>query len=103
MVPRAAAAPLADRILVKVDEKASKSAGGLFLGKEEDNQPTTGTVVAVGPGRFSAEGQRELIDVKVGDHVLWKDSYGTETIDPRFTDGEGELLAMQIYNIVAKW
>lgn len=102
-IPRAAASPLGDRILIRVDDALNKSAGGLFLGKEGDSRPNTGTVIAVGPGRFSAQGQREPVDVTVGDHVVWKDDFGVESIDAKLTDGQGQLLAMKAFNIVAKW
>lgn len=103
VIPTAAAAPMGDRIFIRVDENASKTAGGLFLGSASQTRPKTGVVVGVGPGRFSPEGQVETIALDVGDHVVWRDDFGVETIDAKLTDGDGELLAMKAFNIVAKW
>lgn len=98
---RAVVKPLGDRVIVRVDDAADQTAGGLFLGGEKEKEERTGTVVAVGPGRYSPEGQLEAIGLAPGDHVLWKDDYGSEKIEG--DTSEGELLALKVFSISAKW
>lgn len=96
--------PLNDRLLVRVDESASTSAGGLLIAKGSDENretPTTGTVLAVGPGRYSPDGFHESLDFfKEGDKILWKNDFGSETI--RGTDGT-EYLTLRAFSVIAKY
>lgn len=93
--------PLADRILVRVDEKSNQSTGGLFLTESGKSKSSTGTVIAVGPGRFSPEGVREGIDFyQPGDKVLWKDEFGAETVQ---TESGESFLALRAFSVVAKF
>ena len=68
--------PLGDRVVLRplTDEEAgSKSASGIIIpdsaAKERSDQ---GVVVAVGPGARDDDGKRMLMEVKVGDKVLFK-------------------------------
>lgn len=90
---------LHDRVFIKVDEKANETAGGLVLPSASGGKEKTGVVVKVGPGRFSPQGAREPMTVEVGDHVLWKDDFGSETIEV----GGEKVLALRVPSIVAKW
>jgi chaperonin GroES len=69
--------PLYDRILVKRVEEATKSAGGLFLPESASEKPSEGVVLAVGDGRQTDNGVRELA-VKAGDKVVFGKYSGTE-------------------------
>lgn len=64
--------PLADRVLIKVEkDQEEKTAGGLVLAtKAPAGVPVKGTVVACGEGKFSPNGSRIPMQVKVGDTVL---------------------------------
>ena len=90
--------PQHDRVMIRVDEPSSTTPGGLVLAGET-GQERIGTVVAVGPGRFSSEGVRDKIGLKEGDHVLWKDEYGAENVK----DGNQQYLVLRMPSIVASW
>lgn len=64
--------PLSDRVLIKLTEVEDETTGGVLLtGKSE--KPSTGSVVAVGPGKAD-----EKMDVAVGNSVLYSKYSGTE-------------------------
>ena len=70
--------PLADRVVIKVIEETESSPGGIILPDTARERPQRGEVLAVGPGKVSKDGQREPMDVKVGDVVLFTKYGGTE-------------------------
>lgn len=92
--------PLFDRVLVRVDDKPTESAGGLILPADASDEPKVGTVLATGPGRFSSQGVVEPIEVSVGDKVFWKDEYGSEAC---FGENGEELLALRVFSIIGKY
>ncbi len=74
--------PLADRVIVKASEVAEQTKGGIILPDTAQEKPIEGTVVAVGPGKFTEEGKLIEMNVKVGNKVLYGKYSGTEvTID----------------------
>ena len=69
--------PLADRVLIKVEKEEEKTVGGLVLAtKNLAGVPAKGKVVACGEGKFSPNGTRVPMEVKVGDTVLISHSAG---------------------------
>jgi chaperonin GroES len=78
--------PLGDRVLIKVQEGDSKSAGGIIIPQTAQEKTQTGVVVANGT-------DTEVIKVKVGDKVMY-DKYagtqikidGTEHLIVKFSD-----------------
>lgn len=70
--------PLADRIVIKVIEDSEQTQGGIFIPDSAKEKPQKGEVVAVGPGKILDSGEREPIDVKVGDVVLYAKYSGTD-------------------------
>ena len=71
--------PLDDRIVVKPSEAEQTTASGLVIPDTAKEKPQQGTVLAVGPGRWSDdEGKHFALDVKVGDVVLYSKYGGTE-------------------------
>ena len=70
--------PLNDRVLVKRLESEEKTAGGLFIPDAAKEKPSKGEVVACGPGKMTADGNRVAMDVKPGDVVLFAKFAGTE-------------------------
>lgn len=96
--------PLNDRVLIRLDKAPEKSSGGLVLTvSDESKKQRTGTVVAVGAGRYSPEGvqEREAVEMfEPGDKVLWKDEYGSEQV---VTDDGESLLALRAFSVVAKF
>ena len=87
MAKKLAFSPLGDRVLVKPAEKAGekKLASGIIIPESVDKDKLMmGEVVAVGPGKFSAEGKRLSMEVRVGDTVLFKKPWD----EPLKIDGE---------------
>lgn len=72
--------PLADRVLVKVEEE-TKTMGGILLPDTVQKKSQKGVVVAVGSGKMTEEGKRLPLEVKEGDEVLFAKYSGTEIED----------------------
>ena len=89
--------PLHDRVIIKRSEAETKSAGGIVLTGSAAEKSTRGEVVAVGNGRILDNGDIKALDVKVGDTVLFNESYGVKT---QKIDGE-EYLIMSESDILA--
>ncbi len=70
--------PLGDRIVVKVIEDTEQTSGGIFIPDSAKEKPQKGEVVAVGAGKFNDNGEREPIDVKTGDTILYAKYAGTD-------------------------
>ena len=70
--------PLADRVVVKKLEAEEKTAGGIVLPDTAKEKPQQGEILAVGPGRLDEKGNRQAMEVKVGDKVLFAKYSGTE-------------------------
>jgi len=71
--------PLADRVVIKPQEREEKTRGGLFLPDTASKEkPQEGQVMAVGEGRVDDHGKRVPVSVKPGDRVLFAKYAGTE-------------------------
>jgi len=71
--------PLGNRVVVEPSEDAEQmSAGGIYIPDTAKEKPQEGTVVAVGPGKLSDEGNRVPMEVVVGDSVVYSKYSGTE-------------------------
>lgn len=77
--------PLSDRVIIKRNETATKTAGGIIIPDTAKEKPGTGTVVAVGRGK-----EGEAMEVVEGDVVMFSKHAGVEIE----IDGE-ELLIMR--------
>ena len=88
--------PLADRVVVKALEESEQMRGGLYIPDTAKEKPSQGEVVAVGPGKFSDEGARVEMEVKVGDKVLYGKYSGTDIT----LDGE-EFLILRESDVLA--
>lgn len=74
--------PLADRVVVEPLEETEEMRGGLYIPDTAKEKPQQGTIVAIGPGRLSDEGERIPVELEVGDRVLYGKYSGTEvTLD----------------------
>ena len=72
--------PLGDRVVVRaLEEEEEAMRGGLYIPDTAKEKPQEGEIVAVGPGRFE-KGEREPMDLSVGDKVLYGKYSGTEVI-----------------------
>ncbi|MBE7710060.1 MAG: co-chaperone GroES [Cyanobacteria bacterium SIG32] len=70
--------PLGERIVIKVVEDAEQTSGGIFIPDSAKEKPQKGEVVAVGLGKLNDKGEREPMDVKVGDVVLYAKYAGND-------------------------
>lgn len=90
--------PLDDRIVVKPNEAEERTASGLVIPDTAKEKPQQGTVLAVGPGRWSDdEGKHFALDINEGDVVLYSKYGGTEVT----IDGQ-DLLILTSRDVLAK-
>lgn len=74
--------PLHDRVVIKPVEAERTSAGGIVIPDNAQEKPTTGQVLAVGPGRRTQDGTLIATTVKPGDQVMYSKFTGqTITVD----------------------
>lgn len=88
--------PLEDRIAIQQLEAETTTASGLVLPDTAAEKPQEGKVVAVGPGRVDDSGKRVLLDVKVGDVVIYSKFGGTE-----IKYGEDEYIILSARDVLA--
>ncbi len=72
--------PLHDRILLRRIEEQEVKKGGIIIPDTAKEKPQEGEVVAVGEGRRMETGERQPMDVKVGDLVLFGKYSGTDVM-----------------------
>lgn len=70
--------PLHDRVIVERKEVESKSLGGIVLTGSAAEKSTRGIVLATGNGSILENGTVRPLDVKVGDEVIFAESYTTK-------------------------
>ena len=83
--------PLGDRIVIKVIEDTEQTSGGIFIPDSAKEKPQKGEVVAVGEGKLTDKNERQPIDVKVGDKILYAKYAGT---DVKFNGTEYKILSV---------
>jgi chaperonin GroES len=88
--------PIGDRILVEPVEEKEVKKGGIIIPDTAKEKPQEGTVIAVGAGKLSDKGDRQPLEVKEGDRVLFAKYGGTEFK----LDGE-DLLVLRESDILA--
>lgn len=89
--------PLADRVLVKPNEKEEMTKSGIYLPETVKEKPQEGVVIAVGPGRMSEDGKRIALDIQVGDTVIYAKYGGME-----YKVDDEELMILRESDILAK-
>jgi len=88
--------PLGNRVVVERIEADEKTAGGILLPDTAKEKPQQGIVKAVGDGKVNENGERQPLQVKKGDRVLFTSYAGDE-----FRSGQSELLLMSEDDILA--
>jgi len=89
--------PLADRVVVKPVANEVKTKSGIYIPDTAKEKPQEGEIIAVGPGRLTDEGKRIVVDLKVGDIVIYARYGGSEIkIDDQ------ELVIMRESDILAR-
>ncbi len=84
--------PLADRVVIKVIDDVQQTSGGIFIPDSAKEKPQKGEVVAVGPGKTLDSGEKEPMEVKVGDVVLFAKYSGT---DVKIDDVEYKIISVK--------
>ena len=88
--------PLEDRIVVRPAQAEATTASGLVIPDTAKEKPQQGEVLAVGEGRFADDGSRILVEVKVGDTVVYSKYGGTE-----ISHGGEDVLILSSRDILA--
>ena len=86
--------PLSDRIIVKlIEEKEAK--GGLWVPERAKATLAYGKILAIGPGRINADGERTPMVLKKGDTVVFRPNAGDWAVydgDEILTMYEGDVI-----------
>ncbi|MBI3961055.1 MAG: co-chaperone GroES [Chloroflexi bacterium] len=69
--------PLGDRMVVKPIEQEEVTSSGIYLPETAKEKPQQGNVISVGPGARDEDGKRIVMDISVGDVVLYARYSGT--------------------------
>ena len=84
--------PLGNRILIK-RSKAQTTKGGILLPDSAQEKPKEGIVMEIGPGKIDDQGNRETLNVKIGDRILFSSYAGTE-VKQNANNEDEELLIL---------
>jgi chaperonin GroES len=87
--------PLGDRVVIKQLDAEEKTKSGIVLPSGAKEKPQEAEVVAVGPGG-TVDGKETVMEVKVGDKVIYSKYAGTEVK----LDGQ-ELIIVRQSDILA--
>ena len=70
--------PLGDKIVIKVIEDAEQTSGGIFIPDSAKEKSQKGEVIAVGTGKTNDKGEKDPMEVKVGEIFLFAKYAGTD-------------------------
>jgi len=70
--------PMFDNVLIKPLEEEAKTPGGILLPDTAKEKPQVGKIMAVGPGSTDEKGNKVVMQVKVGQKVVYKKWGGNE-------------------------
>lgn len=90
--------PLGDKVVLRRQQAADKTAGGIVLPDTAKDKPQKGEVVAVGDGHTRDDGTKVALTVKEGDRVIFSSYAGDE-----IKVGEEELLLLRESDILATY
>ena len=69
--------PLFDKVVIEQVEAEEKTSGGILLLAKDQEKPQMARVLAVGPGGI-VDGKEIVMQVKVGDKILYSKNAGSE-------------------------
>ena len=70
--------PLGDHIVIKKAEPVQETEHGIIIPEVARDELHRGEVIAVGTGKYEAYGDRQLIEVEVGELVIYGKYAGSE-------------------------
>jgi len=71
--------PLANRVVIKAVKQEEKTKSGIYLPDTASKErPQEGEVIAVGPGKVMDNGERQPMDIKENDRIIFSKYAGTE-------------------------
>ena len=70
--------PLGDRLLVQRIEQEEVKKGGIIIPDTAKEKPQQGKIISAGSGKLNDKGERQQLEVKSGDKVLFGKYSGTE-------------------------
>ena len=88
--------PLGDRMVVRPLEREEVTKSGIVIPDTVQEKPQQADVLSVGPGRVLDSGDRQAMDVKDGDRVLFAKYSGTE-----FKHEDDDLLILRESDVLA--
>ena len=98
MATKTAFKPLGNRVVVEPSEGDEQvRAGGIYIPGTAKEKPQEGTIIAVGPGRMTDDGNRVPMELEVGDTVVYSKYAGTE-----YKQGDVEYLILREDDILFK-
>uniref|UniRef100_A0A061S1Q5 20 kDa chaperonin, chloroplastic n=1 Tax=Tetraselmis sp. GSL018 TaxID=582737 RepID=A0A061S1Q5_9CHLO len=63
--------PILDRVLIKIEEAVTVTAGGMLIPDASNERPMCGEVIRTGPGKKGPDGELEKMPVTAGDRVIY--------------------------------
>lgn len=90
--------PLGDKVVLRRQQAADTTAGGIVLPDTAKDKPQKGEVVAVGDGHTRDDGSKVALTVKEGDRVIFSSYAGDE-----IKLGDEELLLLRESDILATY
>ena len=90
--------PLGDKVVLRRQQAADTTAGGIVLPDTARDKPQKGEVVAVGDGHTRDDGSKVALTVKEGDRVIFSSYAGDE-----IKVGDEELLLLRESDILATY
>lgn len=90
--------PLGDKVVLRRQQAADTTAGGIVLPDTAKDKPQKGEVVAIGDGHTRDDGTKVALTVKEGDRVIFSSYAGDE-----IKVGEEELLLLRESDILATY
>ncbi|MEK7543040.1 MAG: co-chaperone GroES [Patescibacteria group bacterium] len=87
--------PLSNHVLIELieEDNAKTTKSGIVLpDTAEKKKQSKGTIIAIGPGKLSDDGNRLPMSVKIGDKILFKEPWSD---DNKMEDGEKKLFLVE--------
>lgn len=95
--------PVADRVLIRLDDPASETSFGLALPEQAQGKSELGTVVAVGPGEHDGHGRRIApgVHLSLEEGALYALEAGMRVVLPKWGGSELEHEGETLVSITA--